>query len=724
MTMGKVSHIRRCVLAGCAAVLSNAVSAEQTSPDRELKLEELVVTAQKKKQSIQEVPASIATLGGEEIEVIFAGGDDVRSLANHVPGLYVESSNGRIAPRFYMRGLGNIDFDLAASQPVSVVFDDVVQENVILKSFPIFDVERVEVVRGPQGTLFGRNTTAGVVKFDSRKPTHAREGYVRANYGTYSTRNIEAAAGGTLISDTLSGRLSLLSQNRDDWIDNRFTGENDAFGGYQELAARAQLLYEPTSTFSALLNYHVRDLDGSQTAFMANVFTSGSNDLNQNYDRDSVYYNGGNNNTQEYQGSGSSATLTWDFDGVEIISISAYEEADGSNTGDIDGGVAGDGPGFIPFDSATIDAGDVEQLTQEVRISNTDLSFWEWQMGAYYYDSSLSVTNDTGFNVATVNHDNESWAVFAHNTLHLSDALKLGFGLRYTDDEKTLTSEGIDDVYVQDDQISWDLSLNYFLSDKTSLFTRIADGFRAPSIQGRDVAFLGQPSTAESETIISYEAGLKSDFLDSKVRVNAALFYYEIDGFQLSAIGGATNSNRLLNADKGTGKGFEVDLQAVPTDNIKITTGLSYNETEIKDRNLFTAVCGSQQCTPTDPLDSNGNANINGNPFPGAPETSFNLTFRYQVPTNAGGLWYVFTDWVYQGEMNLALYESEEFVTDTQFEGGLRVGFEKPGQGYDIAMFARNITDEDNVKGYVDFNNNAGFVNEPRVIGVEASYSF
>lgn len=223
--------------------------------------------------------------------------------------------------------------------------------------------------------------------------------------------------------------------------------------------------------------------------------------------------------------------------------------------------------------------------------------------------------------------------------------------MRYTDDEKYLTSEGNDDVYVQDDQVSWDLSL-------------------------------------------------------------------------ISAIGGVTNSNRLLNADKGTGKRFEVDLQAVPTDNIKITTGLSYNETEIKDRNLFTAVCGSQQCKPTDPLDSDGYANIDGNSFPGAPETSFSFTLRYQVPTSAGGLWYVFTNWVYQGKMNLALYESEGFVTDPRVEGGLRAGFEKPGQGYDIAIFARNITDEDNVKGFVDFNNNAGFVNEPRVIGVEGRYSF
>ncbi len=117
-------------------------------------LEEVIVTATRRQESIQDVPLSIATLSGENLQSMFTGGEDVLALAGRVPGLYAESSNGRSAPRFYLRGLGNIDFDLAASQPVSVIMDDVVMENVVLKSFPIFDMEQVEVIRGPQGTLF------------------------------------------------------------------------------------------------------------------------------------------------------------------------------------------------------------------------------------------------------------------------------------------------------------------------------------------------------------------------------------------------------------------------------------------------------------------------------------------------------------------------------------------------------------------------------------------
>jgi iron complex outermembrane receptor protein len=151
----------------------------------------VIVTAQKRSENIQEVPVSVATVGGEKLDALFAGGEDVLALSSRVPGLFVESSNGRAAPRFYIRGLGNTDFDLAASQPVSVIMDDVVMENVVLKSTPIFDVEQVEVLRGPQGTLFGRNTTAGIVKFDSVKPSQTFKANGTVTYGSYGSWTAE-----------------------------------------------------------------------------------------------------------------------------------------------------------------------------------------------------------------------------------------------------------------------------------------------------------------------------------------------------------------------------------------------------------------------------------------------------------------------------------------------------------------------------------------------------
>ncbi|WP_026374834.1 TonB-dependent receptor [Aestuariibacter salexigens] len=761
----KLASLALCVNAALAS--TTVIAQDASNAEQELALEKITVTAQKRVQNIQEVPISIATLSGEEFTSLFSAGEDILTIALRVPGLYAESSNGRAAPRFYIRGLGNVDFDLAASQPVSIIMDEVVQENVVLKSFPLFDVQQVEVIRGPQGTLFGRNTTAGIVKFESVKPTQTFEGYGRLSYGSYDTVTFEGAVGGGL-TDTLSGRISVLSQDRDDWIDNGFTGEKDAMGGYDEKAYRAQLLWEPSSDFSALLNVHGRDLDGTASIFRANIFDTGSNNLNQNYDRDVVYYDSTDNNPQGYEGSGASLKLDWDLDGFTITSITATESADGFSRGDIDGGVVSfdtsvsvpagissalvnvfgsdaltfPGPIFVP--SVTQDSADVEQFTQEIRFSSNTSDAFQWQFGAFYFDSTLDVETESfssfGFaNTAPINtivtHENTAWALFGQGSYDLDDQWNVTLGLRYTDDEKDFFVQQYGQLWVdlgipalapvneQDDRLSWELSVNYQQTEDTMWYGRVASGFRAQSIQGRDVAFLLGPTVADSETIMSYEVGYKSDLLDDRLRLNAAAFYYVIDDLQLSAIGGTSNSNQLLNADEGTGMGFEIDLELLVSENLLMTAGFSYNDTELNDDTLATAACGSGLCTVTDPLNANGFALLDGNPFQQAPESTFNLTARYTHEVEDGEI-FVFADYVYQGDTNMALYESVEFNTDGQFELGLRVGYTNWEHDYTIAVFGRNITDEDNVKGFIDFSNNTGFVNDPAIFGIEASMNF
>ncbi|MFI2810964.1 MULTISPECIES: TonB-dependent receptor [Microbulbifer] len=734
------------LLASAIAATVPAAFAQDTEGKR---LEEVTVTAQKRAESLQDVPISVAALSGERFDSIFSAGDDILALAARVPNLYAESSNGRAAPRFYIRGLGNSDFDLAASQPVSIIFDEVVQENVVLKSFPIFDVEQVEVVRGPQGTLFGRNTTAGIVKFDSRKPTWETGGYTKVAAGGLGTANIEGAVGGSLVDDKLAARVSFLRQERGDWIDNTYsggpsgTGEEEAMGGFTELAGRAQLLWTPTDDFSALLNVHQRDLDGTASIFRANILEPGAEGkLSDNFDRDSVYYNQGDNNPQQYESAGSSLKLEWDLGDVILTSISAYEGADGLSKGDIDGGVAGDGPGFIPFDAVTEDQADVSQLTQEVRLASNTASPLQWQAGGFYFDSELDVTSIDGFfGATTVSHGNESWSLFGQTSYDFTPALTGTLGLRYTYDEKTLVvgQQNVDGfalligaaavqdyepVSIDDNQLSWESSLNYQLDDFSSLYVRLAEGFRAQSIQARDVAFEGSPSVADSETITSFEVGYKADLLENTLRLNSSVFYYQIDDIQLTAVGGGGNFNRLLNADKGVGQGFEVDLEWVATDNLLVTAGAGFADTEIQDAGLTTAPCGSGQCTVTDPLTADGLALIDGNPFQSAPETIYNFTLRYSQPVGTTGEVFFYTDWAYQGETSLALYEAKEYTIDGQFEGGLRVGYTSFAGDYEVAFFGRNITDEENIKGQIDFNNLTGFVNDPRILGVEFNKNF
>jgi outer membrane receptor protein involved in Fe transport len=725
---GGAVSVTALVLSGALAV--PAIAQEATNDNG---LDVIIVTAQKRAENIQDVPISISTMDGDNLDNILSGGDDILALSARIPSLNIESSNGRVAPRFYIRGLGNTDFDLAASQPVSVIMDDVVMENVALKSFPLFDVAQVEVLRGPQGTLFGRNTTAGIVKFDSVRPSDEFSANGSVSWGRFNTIRATGAVGGALIENKLSMRISGLYTQRDNWIDNGFTGENNVLGGYEDFAGRVQLLFTPTDRLSVLLIGQARDLDGnSATLFRANIFDAGSNRLNQNFVRDTVFFDGGNNNFQKYNNTGLTLKTEYEADAVTFTSITSLQTVDGSSIGDIDGGFGASflpfmGPGFIPFPSTT--EGSIKnhnQLTQEFRLASNGSGPAKWQAGAYYFNMDLDLGTNPFFVPETVlKQSNNTWAIFGQGSYDLTDQFTVTAGVRYTEDKKRLgaiaTNFPISEVNIKGSKVSWDVSGTYAATDNLNLYARAARGFRAPSIQGRDVAFFGQPSTARSETIDSIETGFKSELLENTLRLNADIYYYRIKNMQLTAIGGAGNFNQLINAKKGIGYGFESDLEWLASDNLMITAGFALNKTEFKDPNLAVPVCGSGLCTPLDPLDANGNALVSGNPFPQAPKITGNFTARYSVPAGENGEFYAFTDWSIQGKTNFFLYESAEFKASGNFEGGLRLGYLRNDDALDVSLYVRNITNEDNVIGGIDFNNLTGFTKGPRTFGLTVS---
>jgi outer membrane receptor protein involved in Fe transport len=720
--LSRTKFIAGLMAAASATALLAAPASAQTQPADDTRLNVIVVYANQREEDLQDVSMSAAALPTDQIESIFSGGEDVLALATRVPGLYAESSNGRVAPRFYIRGLGNTDFDLAASQPVSIIMDDVVMENVALKSTPLFDLERVEVYRGPQGTLFGRNTTAGIVRFTSARPTDTFEAKAQASLASLGTVTFDGAVSGP-VGPGISARASVLVQHRNDWIDNTFiAGGDDDIGGYDETAGRLQFLIEPNDQLSVLLNAHARNLVGTSAIFRANAITTGTNGLNSSYDRDTVFYDGGGGNPQEYNGWGGSARVDYDFGPVSLTSITAYEQTEGKSRGDIDGGVAGVGPGFIPFPSDTQDGiDDLDQTTQELRLASNSEGPLNWQAGVFWFDSSFTITTvgPGGFPPSTtLTHDNTSWAIFGQASYDISDAFNIVGGLRYTEDDKDLTVPGApaNNRSVSDDHVSWDVSGMYDISSDLSVYARIADGFRGPSIQGRDVAFGSPPSVAQSETVLSGEVGWKWSYGD--VRLNGAVFTYEVEDIQLTAVGGAGNTVQLLNADKGKAVGLEIDGEWAPVDNLVLTGGFAWTDTELDDSSLAVGICA--QCTILDPTIVLGGtrALIDGNPFPNAPEMTADITARYAMPWGADGEFFIFTDWAWQGDTNLFLYESTEFQTDGQFEGGLKLGYATNDGRLEVAAFARNITDEDNIKGGIDFNNNTAFVNEPRIVGV------
>jgi len=294
MRFSKVSFVSGLAIATAALSTTAPVMAQEAVAE-DAGLTDIVVTAQRREENLQDVPLSVTAVSGDKLDAISAGGVDVRGLSGRVPSLLVESSFGRTFPRFYIRGLGNTDFDFNASQPVSLVYDDVVLENPILKGFPIFDLDRVEVLRGPQGTLFGRNTPAGIVKFDSVKPSDVAGGYGKISYGRFNAINAQGAVGGPL-GENVSIRISGLYQRQDDYIDNVLPSgtTKDAFEGYEEYAGRVQFLIKPSDALDILLTGQFRSLDGTARVFRANVFTRGQTGLNSNFNRYRVSTDGKN----------------------------------------------------------------------------------------------------------------------------------------------------------------------------------------------------------------------------------------------------------------------------------------------------------------------------------------------------------------------------------------------------------------------------------------------
>ncbi|WDE03130.1 TonB-dependent receptor [Thalassomonas viridans] len=740
----KKSPVFLCVHAALFAGSLGTSAIASAEEAQDMKLEVIEVTARKRVENVQEVPVSVSAMQGEMLDVYSSAGMDIRFMSAKIPSLSIESSFGRTFPRFYVRGLGNTDFDLNGSQPVSLVVDEVVQENPILKGFPVFDVERVEVLRGPQGTLFGRNTPAGLVKFDSKKPTQEFDGFASYSYGTHNTQDFKGAVGFGL-TDKLSTRVSLLKQKRDDYIDNEAPGyeQDNVLGGYDETAGRVQFLWED-GDFTALLNYHFRDLEAKPIVFNANLIESGTNNIRKGFNDEKVFQDAAGNAKQDVETNGGSLKLEYTSDEYVYTSITGYESAEIFSRADVDGGNPA-GPGFIPFSSESADAiPDHEQITQEFRVTSLYDGPMNFQAGLFYYFEDLTIeslsydtTNNSAINgYAVQEQETRAWALFGSMDYQVSDDLKITTGLRYSKDDKEFVAERFTNPtpwngspdYIKgeanpdDSHVSWDISANYKVSDDINWFGRIANSFRAPSIQGR-ILFGDEVTVADSETITSFETGLKTDVLDGRGRINGSVFYYTMDDQQLTAVGGDANFNRLVNADETTGYGFEIDAEFVVTENLLVTGNVSYNNTEINDNDLSIAVCA--QCTVTDPLNSDGRAIIDGNSLPHAPEWIANFTARYARELGDGEI-FIYTDWSYRSEIDFFLYNSVEFEGKSLLEGGLRTGYAWSGadNDYEVALFARNITDEQVVIGGVDFNNNTGIVNEGRFVGAEFKVNF
>jgi iron complex outermembrane recepter protein len=757
-------------LAGASAASAQdapAAAAAAQTPAAEDNLGDIVVTAQRRSENLQKVPVSVGVLQGADLRNFTAGGGDtLLELANRVPGLYAETTTGKIFPRFYIRGLGNIDFYLGASQPVSIIQDDVVLEHVVLKSNPVFDVNQIEVLRGPQGTLFGRNTTAGIIKFDTNKPTNDYEGRATASYGSYNTVSVDAGVGGPIVKDVLSFRVSGLYQRRDNWIDNSYTGPSDdgtvggknKLGGFEEKDVRLQLMLTPPETgFTGIVSAHARNYSGTSTIFHRGAIKLGTNDVSAE-PRDSIALDEGHNNPQAYRTYGGSFNAKNDFGAVTLTSITAYESTSGYSRGDTDGGAAVNFAGGKFYGESQGRVRDLDQLSEELRLASNGTGRFKWQIGGIYFESRDTTefdqrgfflldnsfgTNPNPNNFVVLRNINTSYAGFGQASYELLPKLTLTGGVRVTYDEKTTrlvtpprNAAGVSTfpaaaasyVRLADTQPSWEGSLNYAVEPNVNVFARVSHGFRGPTIQGRNAVFSSAFVTATSETITSYEAGIKSNLFGNTLRFNATGFYYKVHNIQLNG-NDANNNGLLFNANQAQAWGGEAELTWRPVPEFTLGLGGSVLHTEINDTRVYAPVCklnGVVTCTVLNPTINVGAATlaqINGNVLPDAPKYQLDANARYDYPLGNGGKLFLAGDVTLQGYTSFVPYKTIEYTSDGTFEAGLKAGYAAPENKYELAVFVRNLTNEKNLKGVLD-NYNAAVFNDPRIIGVSLSGKF
>ena len=464
----------------------------------------------------------------------------------------------------------------------------------------------------------------------------------------------------------------------------------------------------------------------------------------QDFARDRIAHDG--RNEQPLRTHGLAVEVRYDIGNFQLVSLTGLERLTNFSRGDIDGGYGAvfsqlSGPGEIPFPSETASGiPTLRQFSQEVRLMSAGARRLAYQFGLYYFREFVEM-EDINYNTLAggtldgmVRQEQEATAraAFAAMTFQWLEELELSAGLRLSDDAKDYTAWRDEAPAVtgagplgpihqnpQDTVWSGELSLRYRAAPGVQTYLRAARGFRTPSIQGR-LLFGDAVTLADTETILSFEGGTKLRLWGQRLHLNMAVFHYFMQDQQLTAVGGETNFNRLVNAESTIGRGIEGELTILPITSLEVSAGLSYNHTRIDDPHLAVQGCGAP-CTVLDPPASaaSGTFSIDGNGLPQAPGWIADVTARYIVALPAGAHLVASTDWAYRSRVRFFLYDSVEYADDWLLEGGVRLAYLLPNDGIEVALSVRNILNDTSPTGGIDFNNLTGYVNEPRYWGLE-----
>jgi len=736
------------------AYAQEADDVDQASP---FALEEIIVTARKRAESVQEMPIAITALSTTQLEQ--------RSLTNlmeigaYIPNVVMNtspsSSGGGNNLQIYIRGVGQNDFLFTTDPGIGIYVDGVYHPRTLGGVMDLLDLERVEVLRGPQGTLFGKNTIGGAIALTSQKPTGDGTGYAEATVGSFNRLDIRGSFD-VALSDTLAAKVSMSSKNRDgigkrlefgtDEVLDETGNEN---GSSARLALRWTASEDVTVDFTAdytrerekgvpvtLADVQAGGLSGLWNAFVGGpagqTFNSDFIIDNNRYDS---YATGGNKN--ELDAYGFSMDINWDVnENMSFRSISAYRAMDAFFNSDTDGSP-------LSF-AATDQAQEQNQISQEFQLVGKAFDDkLDWVIGAFYFDEFGRDENqvrlasglydalealpaaviplapglvcpagpmdpcaggpgnpiNVGFDLDLdlLNEiDIKSYAFFSQGTFQVSDKISITAGARYSYEKKSfflnhvrinsgapiLANETISDSWSSFTPMA---SVDYKINEDALVYASVTKGFKSGGFNGRPLT-PGQISAFEPETVVSYELGFKADMLESRVRLNGAIFYADYTDMQITSISDDGTGNlqlRAQNAGKARIKGFELELQARPVANFDIIASLGYVDFE------FTFLEDGVQ-----------DFNLDSHAIK-TPEWNGSLGAQYTWDVSSESAVTLRGDWTYQSKTFQDIQNSDQLIAPGYSLLNARLTYENHDGNWEIALSATNLTDKEYiVSGY------------------------
>ncbi|SFJ95644.1 TonB-dependent receptor [Caulobacter sp. UNC279MFTsu5.1] len=717
------------VLAGVAGAAMMA-AAGQAAAQEATALDEIVVTAQKRSENLQDVPVSVTALTADQLKDQRVG--DVLALSGLSPGLQIKTDDNAANPRIFIRGIGVNDFNPSTASAVGVYVDGVYVASPLAQMAGFYDLQQVEVLRGPQGTLYGRNTTGGAINVTTKKPSDTPEGDLAVDYGRFNALNVQGGFGGP-IADTLAFRIAGLYDKSDGYTLNRLTGNkgNDA----DRKAVRGALRWTPDDKLAVDVSASYSNSSGGSILTYNRSLVAQTAEAASTVDPDPTfgysfckpaYYTSGqctnvagyaNTSSNKYEGDyrfegkdivklfGATSAVSYDFGGVTLYSITGYQRARRDDYEETDAN-----PISI-FDARYV--AEQDTTSQELRLQSNGATALRWVAGLYAARDNLDndshynvlevlrvpdpVNNPTGMDPANsvgvfgwpLHQKTISYAAFGQVDYDLTPKLTLTGGLRWSQDKKTFhyvsdVDYGLLTLFEYDNQktfssISGRVGLRYAISDDANVYATYNRGTKSGGFfsgQTTDPADLGP---YRDETVNAYEVGAKSEFLDRRLRVNVSAFYYDYKDLQVYTV---IQRNGLpvqlfTNASKARVYGGEAEIEARPTAGLSLTLGASLLNAEYKD------------------FQSLGD-DYSGNTLPSAPKASLNGAARYEHPLGAGNL-ITQLDFTYRGKVYYDTANTERLSDKARAYVNGQVGWAFADGRYELGVWGKNLADTTNI---------------------------